>query len=579
LIFIKININSVNLNKFMSYVPVEKLIYKFESHEELADNIRGAAIPVSCRWWDHETKAWATVEDLEVRERLITKDVPLYLLNVGNFHFALKHASSLNPWTALYFKGKGEAVLSADGESIVFTGQPRSASAEHHVALALCSLQCEFAETVKLSGATPGSAATVSMEFTHQDARSGVLFSLMLNPASMAEMFEVMTYEQEKIDAYWLQNGRLTAAAIPLIALSVALFVLLIAQGAGFFQNEMMPYLRWAASSTAATPYGEWWRLVVSQFTHYGIIHLALNMFALYSVGVELEPVIGRSAVYVAYLFTGTVASIGSLLIHDQPVWSCGASGAIFGLIGVLMGCFLVRSSTMPGGYAMANFKKYLWYIGLSVFYTIKTRQFEQTDFAAHFFGLGAGFALGVVCSLKFSSSQKVVPPAFNWTATGLLCLSLPWLASRVAPGRLSIDDMLYFDSRVVVSINPYSAGLDKLNSLLERGTPQEVKTHLDGEMSAVADTFRKALASWSPEGAGARQWRDAAAVYLDARSSEFAVMDKILRRNDAERLLFEKADLAELAEARKQVALADSKIPEFYPPSPAEASRRSRTR
>jgi len=563
----------------MSFVPAEKLIYKFESHEELADAIRGAAIPVSCRWWDHESKAWAAVEDLDEGGRLITKDVPLYVLNVGNFHFALKHASSLNPWTALYFKGKGEAVLAADGDSIVFTGQPRSATAAPHVVLPLCSLQCEIAETVKISGTPTGSATTVSIEFTHEGASSGSLFSLMLNPASLAEMFEVMSYEQQKIDAYWLQNGRLTAAAIPLMALSVALFVLLIAQGAGFFENEMMPYLRWAASSTAATPYGEWWRLVVSQFTHYGIIHLALNMFALYSVGVELEPIIGRSAVYVAYLLTGTVASIGSLLIHEQPIWSCGASGAIFGLIGVLMGCFLIRSSTMPGGYAWANFKKYLWYIGLSVFYTIKTRQFEQTDFAAHFFGLGVGFALGVACSLKFSSSQKVVPPSFNWIATGLLCLSLPWLASKVAPGRFSIDDMLYFDSRVVVSIKPYSAGLDKLNTLLERGTPQEVKTHLAGEVTAAADAFRKALASWAPEGPGAKQWRDTAASYLDARSREFAVLNRILGRTEAERLLFEKGDLAELTEARKQVADATSKIPEFYPSSPAQSSRRSLTR
>jgi membrane associated rhomboid family serine protease len=563
----------------MSHIPAAKLIYKFESHEAFADAVRSAALPVSCRWWDHEGNAWTAVEDLEEGGRLITKDVPLYLLNVADFHFTLKHVSSLNPWTELYFKGKGDAVLSADGDSIVFTGEPRSGTAVPQVSLPLSSLQREFAETIKLSGTPTGSAAPVLMEFTHQAASSATLFSLMLNPTLLAEMFEVISYEQEKIDAYWLLNGRLTAAAIPLMALSVALFVLLVAQGAGFFDNEMMPYLRWAASSTAATPYGEWWRLVVSQFTHYGIIHLALNMFALYSVGVELEPVIGRSAVYFAYLFTGTAASIGSLLIHQQPIWSCGASGAIFGLIGVLMGCFLTRSSAMPGGYAWANFKKYLWYIGFSVFYTIKTRQFDQTDFAAHFFGLGAGFVLGALCSLRFSSSQNVASLSFNWISAGLLCLSLPWLAWKVTPFRLSIDDMLYFDGRVVVSAKPFSAGLDKLNALLERGTPQEAKIHLAGEMSAAADAFRKTLASWKPEGPGAKQWHDAAAAYLDARSREFVVMNRLLGRTDAERLLFEKGDLAELAETRKQVADADSKIPEFYPPSPADSSRRSRTR
>lgn len=562
----------------MNNVPEAKLIYKFESDEALLEALRSAELPSSCRWWDDERKAWAAVEGLEKGGRLISKDLPIYLLNVGDFYFALEHVKSLNPWTKLYFQGSGEAVLSADGGSIVFTGKPRSVSAEPQVSLPLSSLQCNISEAfIKLSGTPSGAATPVWMQFTLH-ASAVTLFSLMLNPASLAESFEVMLYEQEG-DAYWIQNGRLTAAAIPLMALSVVLFVLLIDQGAGLFQNEMTPYLRWAASSTAATPYGEWWRLVVSQFTHFGIIHLALNMFALYSVGTELEPVIGRFAVYFAYLFTGTVASIGSLLIHEQPIWSCGASGAIFGLIGVLMGCFLVRSHEMPSGYGWANFKKYLLYVVLSVLYTFKARLYEQTDFAAHFFGLGAGFVLGTLCSYRFSSSPKAAPPSFNWICSGFLCLSLPFLASKVVPFRLSIDDMLFFDSRVAVSIKPYADGINKLNMLLERGTPQEVKSHLAGDMSAAAYAFRKALDSWAPEGPGARQWRDAVVASLDARSREFSVIDKISGRTVAQGLLFEKRDLAELAEARKQVADAESIIPEFYPAAPAESSRRRRTR
>lgn len=76
---------------------------------------------------------------------------------------------------------------------------------------------------------------------------------------------------------------------------------------------------------------GQSWRLLTAGFIHFGIAHIAFNMFALYLIGQVLEPAIGPwrfSAIYLAALLAG---SLGAMLL-DPLVYSGGASGAVFGV-------------------------------------------------------------------------------------------------------------------------------------------------------------------------------------------------------------------------------------------------------
>jgi membrane associated rhomboid family serine protease len=77
---------------------------------------------------------------------------------------------------------------------------------------------------------------------------------------------------------------------------------------------------------------GEWWRIVTSGFLHAGLIHLALNMFALYILGSLLEPAIG-TARFVAIYFVSLLAGSCGALILDPNELTVGASGAVFGLM------------------------------------------------------------------------------------------------------------------------------------------------------------------------------------------------------------------------------------------------------
>ena len=81
---------------------------------------------------------------------------------------------------------------------------------------------------------------------------------------------------------------------------------------------------------------GEWWRIVTGAFLHGGLLHIALNMFALYQVGRFVESVTGPVRMLAIYL----VAMVGSgiaVTFFQPDAPTVGASGAIFGLFGALV--------------------------------------------------------------------------------------------------------------------------------------------------------------------------------------------------------------------------------------------------
>jgi membrane associated rhomboid family serine protease len=79
---------------------------------------------------------------------------------------------------------------------------------------------------------------------------------------------------------------------------------------------------------------GEYYRLVTAAFLHAGLLHLALNMFALASLGPVLESALGRVRFLALYLLSALGGSTLSFLLSDRTDVGVGASGAIFGLFG-----------------------------------------------------------------------------------------------------------------------------------------------------------------------------------------------------------------------------------------------------
>jgi len=82
---------------------------------------------------------------------------------------------------------------------------------------------------------------------------------------------------------------------------------------------------------------GEIYRLITSTFLHESILHLLMNMYALYIIGGQVESFIGKPKFLTIYFFSGITGSLLSCIVNGMNSWSLGASGAIFGLMGALI--------------------------------------------------------------------------------------------------------------------------------------------------------------------------------------------------------------------------------------------------
>lgn len=92
----------------------------------------------------------------------------------------------------------------------------------------------------------------------------------------------------------------------------------------------------WGASLGTRTTNGEWWRLVTSTFVHTGTLHLLVDVAVLIQLGAVLERLVGRLAFTVVYLSAGVFTGLMNVSSHPVAV-SVGASGALFGLYGLLL--------------------------------------------------------------------------------------------------------------------------------------------------------------------------------------------------------------------------------------------------
>ncbi|MBU0975551.1 MAG: rhomboid family intramembrane serine protease [Patescibacteria group bacterium] len=83
---------------------------------------------------------------------------------------------------------------------------------------------------------------------------------------------------------------------------------------------------------------GEVWRIVSSAFLHIGIFHLLINSYTLYQLGNFVEDFFGRTKLIATYVITAITAGLLSLVLSSPFSVSAGASGALFGLVGLILG-------------------------------------------------------------------------------------------------------------------------------------------------------------------------------------------------------------------------------------------------
>lgn len=135
---------------------------------------------------------------------------------------------------------------------------------------------------------------------------------------------------------------------------------------------------------------GEYYRLFTSIFLHFGFSHLLNNMVTLVIMGRYLEPLVGKVRFLLIYLLSGLGGNLLSgfveYMTEDYAV-SAGASGAIFGLTGALLGLTLIYH----GRVGRLTSRDVLLIAVLSLYQGFVS---QGVDNLAHIGGLLAGFVL-----------------------------------------------------------------------------------------------------------------------------------------------------------------------------------------
>jgi rhomboid protease GluP len=128
------------------------------------------------------------------------------------------------------------------------------------------------------------------------------------------------------------------------VGINCLVFVIMVLRGVSILSPQSGQLLYFGANNASAVlQYGDWWRIVTAMFVHVGIIHLACNMWCLWNLGLLAEPLLGSAGLMAAYILSGAQAGTGGLVYG--PV-GAGASGAVFGLAGVLI--ILLKSPLLP---------------------------------------------------------------------------------------------------------------------------------------------------------------------------------------------------------------------------------------
>lgn len=193
------------------------------------------------------------------------------------------------------------------------------------------------------------------------------------------------------------KTGGGAPAVWALIFLNIAMFLVEILAGGA--TNDRTLALLGALRPVDVIVRHQYWRLLTALFLHYGLLHIAINLYALYLLGPALERMIGSLKFALGYVISGLGSSAGVVLLYflgltkaDELV---GASGCVMGVIGISAGLLLRhRQSPLVG-------RRLREILIIVVFQTLFDLWTPQVSMGAHLCGFGSGLLVGVIFAAR----------------------------------------------------------------------------------------------------------------------------------------------------------------------------------
>jgi rhomboid protease GluP len=258
-------------------------------------------------------------------------------------------------------------------------------------------------------------------------------------------------------------------------------------------------------------PNNQWWRFITPMFIHVNLPHVLVNMYSLWIVGPYVEKLYGSAKFIVFWVLTGiagvvasyltvrpnfATTSIGRFLFKNMDVPSAGASGALFGLVGVLFVFGIKFRRELPEGFKRAFGTGMLPIIVINLFIGFVGRGI--IDNAAHLGGLLSGAALATVVEYRRPGERRGMAAAWRilqWLALGLVLVGFYEVArnfNRSVP--LAVHPVLSQQSQAFYT---FAAAMDaakqKTNAIIQERDVRDVDAIAQRALEAPAPDARAA--------------------------------------------------------------------------------------
>ncbi|REH01998.1 rhomboid family intramembrane serine protease [Flavobacterium aquicola] len=254
-----------------------------------------------------------------------------------------------------------------------------------------------------------------------------------------------------------------------LININILYFLIMCFSGVNPFYPEINDIIDWGGNYGPLTIENNWWRIISACFVHIGILHLLMNCFALGYAGLLLEPYLKKWGFLTTYLLAGVIASLSSLYWNNDLV-SAGASGAIFGMYGILLPLLLFKIIDKKINTNLLS--SLVLFIVINIMGSFK----EGIDGAAHIGGLSFGI-IGGLTLVVLSEKRKIALAAVTTFAILLsaifitVCKDKKIYIYQIAEYETGMKDFTEMEKLALESYRDYSDSKEHILYMIkERG-------------------------------------------------------------------------------------------------------------
>jgi rhomboid protease GluP len=206
-------------------------------------------------------------------------------------------------------------------------------------------------------------------------------------------------------------NILVTPGTYLLLGINCAVYLWMVLRGVSPSEPTPRDLIHFGATNAVLILHGQWYRLVTATFVHVGLLHIASNMWCLWNLGLLGEPLLGPFGLVSVYLITGIAGNLLSLFINvvlrNNSV-GAGASGAVFGIAGILIVLLSNKKLPIPWSELKRLRKSVIWFAVINLFIGGATVfvPVVRIDNFAHLGGFLSGLALGVPLIPRMTSGR-----------------------------------------------------------------------------------------------------------------------------------------------------------------------------